>query len=128
MSVIAISKNVQISPRKVGMVAGIVRGQSVDNAVIILDHTPRRAAIAIKKTILSAKANAIHNHNYLAKGLEIKEINISPGMTLKRYRPAARGRALPFRKRYSHIRVVIDGQVREKKTSEAAKTPAKENK
>ena len=126
MSVKAISKNVRISPRKVAIVASLVRGRSVDDALVILEHTNRRSAKAVLKTIKSAKANALHNHNYLSKGLLISEISVTPGMSFKRYRPAARGSANPFQRRSSHIRVVIDGSIRE--TVKPAATNLKEKK
>lgn len=112
MSVKAVAKGVRISPRKVGVVAGLVRGRTVDDALTILDYTPRRSATAVKKVIASAKANATHNHGYKSNGLRIVEIIVTPGPSLKRYRPAAHGRALPFLRRSSHIRVVVDGELR----------------
>lgn len=121
MSVSATSKGVRISPRKVSVVAALVRGRSVADAITILEHTPRRSAKAVKETIKSAKANAEHNHNYKPASLTISEISVTPGPRLKRYRPAARGRALPFERKTSHIRVVIDGDLREiKKTAPKA--------
>jgi len=112
MSVKAVARGVKMSPRKVAEVAALVRGRTVDDAMTILDHTPRRSAEAVRKVILSAKANATHNHGYKSEGLKLIEIGVTPGPSLKRYRPAAHGRALPFRKRSSHIRVVIDGELR----------------
>ncbi|MHB1864632.1 MAG: 50S ribosomal protein L22 [Candidatus Saccharimonadales bacterium] len=112
MSVKAIAKGVRISPRKVQVVASLVRGRTVDDALTILSHTPRRSALAISKVINSAKANATHNHGYKSDGLKITEISVTSGPSLKRYRPAARGRALVYRRRSSHIRVVIDGEKR----------------
>ncbi|HSX44743.1 MAG TPA: 50S ribosomal protein L22 [Candidatus Saccharimonadales bacterium] len=112
MSVLAVAKNVRISPRKVSVVAALVRGRSVKDAITILEHTPRRSAMAVKKTIESAKANADHNHSYKPESLQIVEISVTGGRSLKRYRPAARGRALPFQRRSSHIRVVVDGEKR----------------
>ena len=112
MPVKAVAKGVRISPRKVGVVASLVRGRSVDEALTILSYTPRRSAIAVKKVIESARANATHNHGFKTEGLRLIEITVTPGPSLKRYRPAAHGRALPYKKRSSHIRVVIDGQKR----------------
>jgi len=118
MPVTATSKGVRISPRKVSVVAALVRGRSVADAITILEHTPRRSAKAVKETVKSAKANAEHNHNYKPASLTITEISVTPGPRLKRYRPAARGRALPFERKTSHIRVVVDGELREiKKTA-----------
>lgn len=118
MAVQAIAKGVHISPRKVGVVASLVRGRSVADALTILEHTPRRSAVAVSKVIVSAKANAEHNHNLKPDTLQIVSISVTPGVRMKRYRPAAHGRALPFERKTSHIRVVVDGEAR------AAKKPA----
>lgn len=112
MAVKAIAKGVSISPRKVSVVAALIRGRTVEDAVTILEHTPRRAALAVKKAVQSAAANADHNHNLKPGTLQIIEISVSAGPRTKRYRPAAHGRALPFQRRTSHIRVVVDGEQR----------------
>lgn len=113
-----------MSPRKVGVVAALVRGHDVNDALKILDHTPRRAAKPVIKVIASAKANAEHNHNLKPDTLKITHISVTPGPRLKRYRPAAHGRALPFERKNSHITVLVDGEVRAPKKP-AAKQPAK---
>ncbi len=112
MAVQAITKNVRMSSRKVGVVAALVRGRSVADAITILENTPRRSATPVMKTIQSAKANAEHNHNYKADTLRITEISVTNGPSLKRYRPAAHGRALPFQRRSSRIHVTVDGEQR----------------
>lgn len=112
MSVKAAAKGVRMSPRKVAVVAGLVRGRSVQEAITILQHTPRRAALPVRKTIESARSNAEHNHNFKPDTLRIISIHVSPGPSLKRYRPAAHGRALPFQRRSSHIFVEVDGEKR----------------
>lgn len=119
MAVQAISKGVRMSPRKMSVVASLVRGRTVADALTILEHTPRRTAMAVKKVIESAKANADHNHNLKPDTLNIIEITVTAGPRLKRYRPAAHGRALPFQRKTSHIKVVVDGEVR------VAKKPVK---
>jgi large subunit ribosomal protein L22 len=121
MAVKAVAKGVRLSPRKVAVVAGLVRGRTVEDALIILSHTPRRSAIAVSKVIKSAKANADHNHGYKPATLVITEIGVTPGPRLKRYRPAAHGRALPFQRKTSHIRVVVDGEIREVRKPAAKK-------
>lgn len=128
MAVRAIAKGVSMSPRKVGVVAALVRGRSVADALVILSHVPRRAALPVTKVVESARANAEHNHNYKAETLMITEISVTPGVRLKRYRPAAHGRALPFQRRTSHIRVVVDGEIRQKKAPVAAKPAVKKAK
>lgn len=124
MPVQAIAKGVRMSPRKVGIVAQLVRGRSVADALVILDHTPRRTADAVRKVVASAQANADHNHNMKPDTLRIVEISVTPGPRLKRFRPAAHGRALPFQRKTSHIRVVVDGEVRAPK--KPVKTEGKE--
>lgn len=125
MSVKAVAKGVRMSPRKVGVVAGLVRGRTVADAITILEHTPRRSALPVKKAIESAKANADHNHNYKPDSLRIISISVAPGVRYKRYRPAAHGRALPFQRRTSHITVIVDGDKRApKKPAADAKKPA----
>ena len=112
MAVQAVYKGVRMSPRKVGVVAALGRGRSLADAVVILDHTPRRAATAVKKAVVSAGANAEHNHNYKPDSLYISEISVTPGIRYRRYRAAARGRALRFARSTSQIRVTVDGQKR----------------
>jgi large subunit ribosomal protein L22 len=121
MPAIAFQKGVRISPRKVAVVAALVRGRSVDDALTILDYTLRRAAGPVKEAIKSAAANAEHNHSYKPGTLEITEISVMSGPRLKRFMPAARGRARRFQRKTSHIKVIVDGQKRENKRA-AAKT------
>ena len=125
MAVTATAKGVRISPRKVAVVAALVRGRSVEDALTILGHTPRRSATAVEKVVKSARANADHNHGYKPATLIITEIGVTPGTRLKRYRPASHGRALPFERKTSHIRVVVDGDKREVKKPATKDTPAK---
>jgi large subunit ribosomal protein L22 len=117
MSVQAVAKGVRISPRKTNEVASLVRGRTVADAIVILDHTPRRAALAVKKAVESAKANATYNHRYRADSLVIKEISVTAGPSLKRFRPIAHGRANPFQRQSSHIRVIVDGELKPEKKS-----------
>jgi len=129
MSVKAIAKSVRISPRKVGVVAGLVRGRTVADALVILQHTPRRSAEPVRKVIESARANADYNHGYKPDSLYIESIYVTPGPRYKRFRPAAHGRALPFMHRTSHISVQVNGEKREaKKPTPAKKSVAKEDK
>lgn len=123
MPAIAFQKGVRISPRKVAVVAALVRGRTVEDALTILDFTPRRAAGPVKEAIKSAAANAEHNHSYKPGTLEITEISVTSGPRLKRYIPAARGRARRFQRKTSHIKVIVDGQIREnKRAAKAAQT------
>ena len=111
----AYAKGVDQTPRKVGIVAGLVRGRTVADALVILEHTPRRAALVVKKAISSAAANATNNHGLDSKTLEISTLSVTAGPRLKRFKPASRGRALPFQKRSSHILVEVSGALKPKK-------------
>lgn len=130
MSVQAIAKGVRISPRKVSVVASLVRGRTVADALVILSHTPRSAALPVIKVIESARANADHNHGLKPDTLQITEISVTPGIRYKRFRPVSRGMAHPYQKRTSHIKVVVDGEVRaaKKPVKAAAPKAAKETK
>lgn len=121
----ASAKGVRLSPRKVGVVAALVRGRSVEDAIVILEHTPRRSALAVKKVIESARANADNNFNYKPESLTIEKISVTAGPRLKRYRPAAHGRALPFQRKTSHIFVEVTGEIRAPKPKTTVKTNAK---
>ena len=102
----------QLTPRKVGEVVALVRGRKVDDALIILSHTPRRAAKPVAKLIESAKANAINNYGLKAEGLVINTISVTSGPRLKRYRPVSRGMAHSFLKRTSHVYVTLAGNTK----------------
>lgn len=115
ITVKSIAKDIAQTPRKISLVASLVRGRSVNDAVVILEHTPKRAALAVKKAIESARANAINNHGLDAKTLIIKTLSVTAGARLKRYKPASRGRALPFLKRQTHILVEVEGALKVKK-------------
>lgn len=124
----AIAKGVSQSPRKVSEVASLVRNRTVADALVILSHTPRRAALPVTKVIASAKANAEHNHNLKPDTLKIVEITVTAGPRIKRFRPAAHGRALPFQRKTSHIRVTVTGEERQKKSAVKKPVENKESK
>jgi large subunit ribosomal protein L22 len=129
MQVRALSKGVHNSPRKVSVVASLVRGRSVNDALVILSHTPRRSAEPVAKAIKSARANAENNHNLKPDTLKIASITVTHGVRLKRFNPAAHGRALPFMRRSSHICVVLEGEERViKKVADASKSVAEKAK
>ncbi len=115
LKVKAIAKGVDQTPRKVGIVAALVRNRTVADALVILEHVPRRAATPVKKVIESAQANAVNNHGLDSKSLVITTINVTTGPRMRRYKPASRGRALPFEKKSSHILVEVSGTEKPKK-------------
>ena len=118
LSTRAYIKGIEIAPRKVGVVASLVRNRTVADALVILDHVPRRAGLPIKKAIQSAAANASNNHGIDGKTLTITTLSVTTGKRLKRFKPHMRGMALPFQKKTSNILVVVSG------TEKPAKKPA----
>ena len=103
----AILKNYRQSPRKVRLVADLVKGKTVQKALTTLDFTPKRAVLAVKKLIESAIANAVHNG--IAKDtLKIKNIPVEEGFVRNRTMPRARGVGKRINKRTSHIHVTLD--------------------
>lgn len=99
--------HVRQSPYKVRRVLDLVRGMPVEDAEDVLTHTQRRASDVILKCLRSAIANAEHNMALDRDELFIAEAYADEGPTLKRWRPRARGRATPIRKRTSHITIVV---------------------
>lgn len=110
MKVGAIAKDVRVSARKVKLVADMVRGKRVDEALTILQFSTTRAARAVAKVIKSATANAENNFQMEPSELRIADISADQGRTLKRFRPQARGRVNPILKRSSHISVFVSGE------------------
>ena len=135
-------KGTDSMPRKTSVVASLVRDRYVSDAVVILEHTPRRAARAVLKAVESANANLLNLHeNIDPKTVRIARISVTAGTRIRRYVPASRGRALPFEKISSNIFVEVAGEekiVKEKKTAskkavkksddKKAETNKKENK
>lgn len=111
------TKGVDLSPRKVSLVASLVNRRTVADALVILSHTPKRASLPVKKAIESARANAINNHGLDAKTLVISTMSVTTGTRYKRFMPASRGRALPFEKKSSNILVEISGELKLKKVT-----------
>jgi large subunit ribosomal protein L22 len=99
---------VRISPRKVRLVLDTVRGKTVDEALAILGFLPSPAARTVAKVVKSAAANAENNYQMSPVRLRIVKTFADEGMTLRRYRAGARGRVNPFRRRFSHITVIVE--------------------
>lgn len=122
----AYAKGIDQTPRKVALVASLVRRRSVADAIVILSHTPKRAALPVRKAIESAKANAVNTHGLDAKTLTISTLSVTAGTRLKRFKPASRGRALPFQKKSSNILVEVTGELKPKKKPATAKAETAE--
>ena len=100
-------KFARISSRKVKIVADLIRGKDVDEALAIVKFTPKAASEIVEKLLKSAIANAENNHGMKSNKLYVAEIYANQGPTLRRIRPAAKGSAVRIRKRTSHITIVV---------------------
>ena len=97
----------RISARKVKIVADLIRGKDVDEALAIIKFTPKASSEILEKLLKSAIANAENNHDMKHENLYVAEIYANQGPTLKRIRPAAKGSAVRIRKRTSHVTIVL---------------------
>jgi large subunit ribosomal protein L22 len=108
MKIIAKLNHLRIAPRKVRMVADIIRGRDVKEAEVQLKFLARRAAEPLLKLLNSAIANALHNFGIEKDNLYISELQINEGPPLKRWMPRAMGRSAQILKRTSHIILVLE--------------------
>jgi len=118
-------RNYKQQPRKVRLVADLIRGKKVGDALFQLSFANKRAAEPIAKVLKSAIANAKENKGIEQENLYIKEITINKGITLKRFMPVSRGRSHPINRRRSHINIILSEKVQKEKKGLEAK---KENK
>ncbi len=103
----ALLKHIRISPSKVRIVADLVRGKPVKDALAILKYTPKRASRHLELVISSAAANAENNLGLDKDALLVSEIYVDEGPTLKRFHPRQRGQAFAILKKTSHVTVVV---------------------
>lgn len=99
-------KNYRQSPRKVRVVADLIRGKSIDQAMSVLDFAGKRAALPLKRLLMSAVANA-EQQNIAKADLTVSSIRVDGGVVLKRMMPRARGRGFPIKKRTSHVMISL---------------------
>ncbi len=120
--IIASLKNYRISPRKVRLVADMIRGKNVATAKTILTYAMKKAKHPLHDLLDSAIANAAHNHKIDAENLFVQEIRVDQGFVMKRSMPVSRGSAHPIKKRTSHVSIILAPRV---KAVKAAKSAAK---
>jgi len=107
--VISVAKYLPTTSRKAKIVADLIRGKDLEEAINILKFTPRAASPVVEKVLRSALANAKQNSEIKdVDKLYISEISAQQGPTLKRFQPRARGRAFRIRKRTSHVSIVLE--------------------
>ena len=118
----AINKNVRSSPRKLNLLLKNIRGKKTDIAIRDLSFARQRIAFDIKKTVLSAIANAENNNQYDIDNLYISEAYVGKSIVLKRFRARAKGRASPIKKPYSNLTIILPEKKIKKEESHGTKS------
>lgn len=126
MEVIAKLKYLRIAPRKVRLVADLIRGKKIKEAQMLLDFSQKKATRPLRKLLDSAVANAKNNLKLEEKDLYILKITVDEGPKLKRWRPRARGRATEIQKKSSHITLVLKGKKKKMVKKEVSKAKPEE--
>lgn len=124
MEIKAKGKFIRMSPRKIRLVADLIRGLDVEKAIIRLNFSSKDSAKVILKILKSAISNAEENHNLRRNNLFVKEIKVDGGPTLDRWMPRAHGRATPIRKRTAHLLLIL-GELIPTENKAAGKTGKK---
>jgi large subunit ribosomal protein L22 len=119
----AVGRNIRVSPRKLGVVAGLIRGKRVEAALSELTFSKRRIAQDVRKVLQSAIANAENNHQLDVDRLVVAEASVGKGLVMRRFHARARGRGAPILKPFSHLTIVVREREEEKKApAKAAKS------
>ena len=103
----AMARRLRTSPRKLNLVANLIRGLPAEKALAQLSFLPRRISSEVKRVLMSAIANAENNHNLDVDRLVVAEAYVGKSLTMKRFRPRARGRMARINKPFSRITVVV---------------------
>ena len=126
----AVLRNDPVSPRKMRLVADMIRGMDVNRALDVLKYSNKEASKRVEKLVLSAIANWQEKNEGVRledSQLYVKEVYVDAGRTLKRLRPAPQGRANRIRKRSNHITVVLDSIVLQENAAEEIEKEEKTN-
>jgi large subunit ribosomal protein L22 len=107
MDIIARSKSARVAPRKVRLVADAIRKLSIEDALTALAVLKNRGGEPLEKTLKSAIANALANKNLKQEELKIKMIDVLEAPAYKRFHPSTRGRVHPYKRKGSHIKIVL---------------------
>ena len=103
----AVQRMIRISPRKLNLVAAMIRGKKAATALAELTFSRKRIAGDVKKVLESAIANAENNHDLDVDALVVAEAHVGKALVLKRFSPRARGRANRIEKPFSHLTIVV---------------------
>jgi large subunit ribosomal protein L22 len=110
MDIVAISRSVKMSPRKVRLVADGIRNLPLNKALNVLAMTQKRGATVLNTVFKSAIANALNNSKKSVESLKIKGIEVWDGPQIKRFHASTRGRVHPYIKRSSHIKITLEAK------------------
>ena len=124
----AIAKNLRVSPQKLNLVAGLIRGKKINAAIADLEFSKKRIAQDVKKCVMSAVANAENNHGLDVNRLVVKEAWVGKNIVMKRFAARGRGRGSAIFKPFSEITVVVretEPVVKEPKIKTGAKSASK---
>lgn len=117
----AVTRNIRVSPRKLNLVAALIRGRRAQDAVATLTFSKRRIAGTVKKTLESAIANAENNHSLDVDRLVVAKAEVGRSAVMKRFHARGRGRAARVEKWFSHLKIVVaEVQQAPAETKEAA--------
>ncbi|MDA8253416.1 MAG: 50S ribosomal protein L22 [Rhodospirillales bacterium] len=103
----AVVRNLRVSPRKLNLVAGLIRNLSAEEAVATLTFSKRRIAHQVRKTLESAIANAENNHQLDVDRLFVARAEVGRSIVMKRFHARGRGRASRVEKWFSHLKIVV---------------------
>ncbi len=106
--------SVRVAPRKVRLVADAIRKLSLDEALKSLSVIKNRGSVGLEKTLKSAVANATNNNKVKKESLRIKSIDVLEAPSYKRFHPSTRGRVHPYKRRESHVTIVLESKEEEK--------------
>ena len=120
---IAKAINLRVSPRKLGLIAGLIRGKNCEQALAELQFSRRRIALDVRKVLQSAIANAENNHQLDVDKLYVADVSVGRGLVMRRWQARGRGRAAGIEKLFSNLRLVV--REREAKAQDDKKTKSK---
>jgi len=106
----AVTKNIRVSPRKLNLAAGLIRGRRAADAVATLTFSKRRIAQTVKKTLESAIANAENNHQLDVDQLVVSRVEVGRSQVMKRFHARGRGRSSRVEKWFSHLKIIVAEQ------------------
>lgn len=126
----AVTRNLRVSPQKLNLVAGLIRGKKVDTALADLEFSRKRIAQDVRKCVMSAVANAENNHGLDVNDLVVSEAHVGKNLVMKRWHARGRGRASGIMKPFSQITVIVrqpeeEKAEKKKPVKKAKKAPAK---